>query len=92
MVAMIALCFCKFTLIYCFIYMNLWCSPCMGQELVARTQLNCHVLCIYLFIYLNILARASKSGTDVANVLYFKMEFYRSNLVTEALAHTHTHT
>lgn len=40
---MIALCFCKFTLIYYFIYMNLPCSPSTGQCLGASMEASCHV-------------------------------------------------
>lgn len=43
---MIALCFCKFALIYYFIYMNFLCSPSMGQSLVASIEVSCHVLSI----------------------------------------------
>lgn len=82
MVAMIALCFCKFTLIYYFIYMNLLCSPSTGQRLVASIEANGH---IYV---LSILAKSPSQTQMLWTCCVLKGVIWRS-LVTEALADTH---
>lgn len=85
MVAMIALCFCKFTLIYYFIYMNLPCSLSMGQEPVARIELNCHVY------FLSILAKSPFQEQMLSTYYFLKRSSIEESGCRGTGKHTHMH-
>ena len=85
MVAMIALCFCKFTLIYHFIYMNLVCSLSMGQSPVASIELNCHVY------FLSILAKSPSQAQMLSTYHIFKRSHIEESGYRDTREHTHMH-
>lgn len=81
---MIALCFCKFTLIYYFIYMDLLCSPSTGQWLGASIEVNCHI------DVLSILAKAP-SQTQVLWTCCFKRSYTEESGYRGTCRYTHMH-
>lgn len=82
---MIALCFCKFTLIYYFIYMNLLCSLSMGQEPVASIELSCHVY------FLSIRAKYPFQEQMLSTYYILKRSYIEESGYRGTCKHTHMH-